>query len=63
VGARYPEDYPDVLAGDEVLWTWSTGGAAAVGWDGRIAVVGFGLENLDDADRTAALASLDAYLR
>jgi len=62
VGDAYPEDYPDVLSGDEVLWSWSTGGAAAVGWDHRVAVIGFGLENLSTADRAAAVADLLAWL-
>jgi hypothetical protein len=62
VGDAYPEDYPDVLTGDEILWSWSTGGAAAVGWDGRVAVIGFGLENLSTRELTAAVAELVAWL-
>lgn len=61
-GAVYPEDWPDVLDGDEVLWSYGTGGAAAVGGEGRVVVVGFGLENLADADLAPALAELLAYL-
>jgi hypothetical protein len=63
VGAQYPEDYPDVLDGDAIVWTWDTGGAAAVGWNRQVIVVGFGVENLDDADRRAALQSLEDWLR
>jgi hypothetical protein len=62
-GAEYPEDYPDVLDGDEVLWTYGTGGGAAVGWEQRVVVVGFGLENLRDIDRAVALPELAAWLR
>lgn len=58
VGAAYLEDSPDVLAGDDILWTWDTGGAAAVTWDDRVVVVGFGLENLAPADRADAFAAL-----
>lgn len=57
VGARYPEDYPDVLSGPEVVWRWSTGGAAAVR-SGPVTVVGFGLENLDEADLAEAVGEL-----
>jgi hypothetical protein len=62
VGAAYPEDYPDVLDGEEVLWTWSTGDPAAVVWDDRVVVVGFGLENLDETDRADAFGELLARL-
>lgn len=58
VGARYPEDYPDVLSGPEVVWRWSTGGAAAVR-SGPVLVIGFGLENLSTPDLAAAAAELD----
>lgn len=60
-GAAYPEDYPDVLDGDEVIWRYSTGAAAAVGWEGRVVVVGFGLENLADDDLAPAFAGLLAW--
>lgn len=62
VGDAYPEDYPDVLAGDTVLWSWSTGGAAAVGWDHRVVVIGFGLENLSAGHLAAAVADVAAWL-
>ncbi|MDP2315205.1 MAG: fibronectin type III domain-containing protein [Pseudomonadota bacterium] len=62
VGAAYPEDYPDVLVGDTTLWSWETGGAAAVGWDQRVVVVGFGLENLSRAHLASAVASLEDWL-
>ncbi|MFZ5477172.1 MAG: hypothetical protein ACOZNI_10390 [Myxococcota bacterium] len=61
-GSAYPEDYPDVLDGDEVIWTYDTGGAAAVGWDGRVVVVGFGVENIAPGTRDDALADLAAWL-
>ena len=38
------------------------GGAAAVGWDHRVVVIGFGLENLSSAQRAAALADLETWL-
>jgi len=62
VGDAYDEDFPDVLAGDETIWAWETGDPAAVGWDGRVVVIGFGLENLSDAHRASAFASLLAWL-
>jgi hypothetical protein len=57
IGAAYPEDYPDVLWGVDVLWRYDSGGAAAV-VDGDRAVVGFGLENIEPGARAAALAEL-----
>lgn len=62
VGAEYTEDYPDVLRGDEVIWQWATGGAAAVGWNSRVVVVGFGVENLEATARRDAMAQLRAWL-
>lgn len=62
LGEAYPEDYPDVLDGDEVVWTYATGGGAAVLSRGRVLVVGFGLENLPADRRAAAIASLVARL-
>lgn len=56
-GHAYPEDYPDVLSGPEVLWRYDTGGAAAVR-DGAHVVVGFPLETFDDATLPGALAEL-----
>ncbi len=56
-GKAYPEDYPDILAGDEILWTYATGGGAAVRTD-RVIAVGFPLETLDDGDLAAAAAAL-----
>lgn len=61
-GVTYEEDYPDVLGGDTVLWRYSTGGAAAVGWNHQIIVVGFALETLGDDDRAAALQELGQWL-
>jgi len=61
-GAVYPEDWPDVLAGDTELWTYATGGGAAVGHGRQIVVVGFGLENLADTDLAPALAELTDWL-
>lgn len=62
VGDYYNEDYPDVLAGDETIWEWDGGGAAAVGWDGRVVVVGFGVENLGAEERDDALTELRAWV-
>lgn len=56
-GVAYEEDYPDVLAGDQVVWTYDGGGAAAVR-SGNVLAVGFGLETLHPDDRDAALAEL-----
>ena len=60
-GVVYEEDWPDVLAGDSVVWSYATGGAAAVGRDGRIVVVGFALETMD-ADFEAAVAELVGWV-
>lgn len=62
VGDAYDEDYPDALYGDDVIWEWQTGQAAAVGWRNRVVVVGFGLENLSFDEMSAALGELGAYL-
>jgi hypothetical protein len=62
VGDAYTEDFPDVLDGDTTLWEWTSGGAAAVGYDNRVVVIGFGLENLPDGQLPAAVLSLDDYL-
>lgn len=62
MGVVYPEDSPDVLAGQSVLLRYSTGSAAAVGWAKRVIVVGFALETLADADRKAALDRLATWL-
>lgn len=59
-GVMYPEDYPDVLSGDTVIWNYTTGGAAAVAWHHQVITVGFGLENLEDVE--GALAELVAVL-
>jgi hypothetical protein len=61
-GAEYEEDYPDVLSGSVVLWRYATGGAAAVGWQHRVIVVGFGLENLAPVGRAEAIAELADWL-
>jgi hypothetical protein len=61
-GVVYPEDFPDVLAGDEVVWTYATGGAAAVGRaDHRVLAVGFALETLPDEALAPALAELTGW--
>jgi hypothetical protein len=60
-GVAYPEDYPDVLSGPDVIWNYSTGGAAAVG-DGDVVTVGFPLETLATADLPDALQDLSTYL-
>ena len=63
LGAAYPEVQPDVLSGgDAVLMSYDRGGAAAIGWQHRILVVGFGLENLPPASRPEVLAELRRWL-
>jgi len=61
-GVTYPEDYPDVLDGTDVLWTYGTGGAAAVSWHDRVVVTGFAIETLGKADREAAVGELLAWV-
>lgn len=61
-GVTYPEDYPDVLAGTDVLWTYGTGGAAAVSWHDRVVVIGFAIETLGKTDREAAVGELITWL-
>ncbi len=61
-GVAYPEDYPDVLSGEDTLLRYATGGAAAVGFDHRGIVVGFPLETLDEADRADVVGALTAWL-
>lgn len=60
--APYEEDYPDAFAATgegEVVFTYGTGAAAAVGIPGRTVIVGFPLELVDeDGARSAALAAL-----
>lgn len=62
MGVTYPEDYPDVLSGEQTLWSYATGGAAAVGWHGRVVVIGFAIETLDQPDRESAIADLLGWL-
>lgn len=62
MGVTYPEDYPDVLSGEDTLWSYATGGAAAVGWHGRVVVIGFAIETLDQADRESAIGELLGWL-
>jgi hypothetical protein len=61
-GVVYEEDWPDVLAGDTTLWTYATGGAAAVGWDHRVVVVGFPLETLADEQLAPAVGELVSWV-
>ncbi len=61
-GVAYEEDYPDVLSGEDEIWTYATSGGAAVGRDHRILVVGFPLETLEPGDLPVALGELVAYL-
>jgi hypothetical protein len=61
-GTVYEEDYPDVLSGQTELWTYDAGGSAAVGWESRVVVVGFGLETMEDSVLAEALPDLVAYL-
>ncbi|HMV68688.1 MAG TPA: hypothetical protein PKA64_17685, partial [Myxococcota bacterium] len=60
-GHAYDEDYPDVLAGDRVVWRYAGGAVAAVS-DGRAVVVGFPVETLTDGDLPGALAQLRGAL-
>ncbi|MEO1266758.1 MAG: hypothetical protein AAFX99_01590 [Myxococcota bacterium] len=62
LNSAYPEVMPDLLEGDTVFWRYSRGGAAAVGWNHRIAVVGFALENLAEPHRVQALGTLQQWL-
>ncbi len=62
MGVTYPEDFPDVLDGDDVLWTYATGGGAAVGWHQKVVVIGFAIETLDQPDRAAAIGDLLTWL-
>lgn len=63
-GVTYEEDFPDVLEGQEVIWAYDNGrGAAAVGWERRVVVVGFGLETLGDEQRPRAMGELLRWLR
>ncbi len=61
-GVAYPEDYPDVLSSQTTLWTYATGGGAAVGWNNQVIVIGFGLETMAQAVLAQSLPSLTAYL-
>lgn len=61
-GSSYAEDYPDVLSGDTTIWSYATGGGAAVGWNNQVIAVGFGLENLAEGDLPTALAELVSWL-
>ena len=63
-GVAYPEEYPDVFsatADSEVVWTYSTGGGAAVLWADHAAVIGFPLETLAADDLDEALADVRAW--
>lgn len=61
-GSVYEEDYPDVLSGETTIWSYDTGGAAAVIADGRLISVGFALETMDDATLSVALPELLSHL-
>jgi hypothetical protein len=61
-GEVYPEDFPDVLSGPTTLWTYATGGGAAVGWNRQVVVVGFGLETMRQEVLEVALPSLVSWL-
>jgi len=62
LGVVYPEDFPDVLSGSDVVLSYDTGGAAAVGWQEALVVIGFAIETLDDSDLASMLAHVRAYL-
>lgn len=61
-GVIYPEDYPDVLDAEETVWSYSTGGGAAVGHDHEVLAVGFALETMEDDTLVSAMAELTAWL-
>lgn len=61
-GVVYDEDYPDVLSGPQTIWSYDSGGAAAVGWNRQLVAVGFGIENLSDPELDAAVAELVGWL-
>ncbi len=57
-------DVLDALDGPDVIWSYDGHhGGAAVGRAHRVVFVGFGLENLSDADRAPALSELVKYLK
>lgn len=56
-GHAYEEDFPDVLAGDEVVWRYAGGQVAAVS-DGRVVLVGFGVETFEDELLGGAIVEL-----
>lgn len=56
-GVVYEEDYPDVLAGERTVWSYETGGGAAVAWE-RVVVVGFPLETMTDETLEEAMPEL-----
>lgn len=58
MGVTYPEDYPDVLDGDEVLWRYTNDKVAAVRWKSRVTVIGFAIETLGAADLAAAVGEI-----
>ncbi len=64
-GVAYPEDYPDVLAatdGGEIAWFYDSGDVAAVVWEDQIAVIGFPVETLAEADLPLALAEVQGWI-
>ncbi|MBN1945142.1 MAG: hypothetical protein JW797_05665 [Bradymonadales bacterium] len=61
-GVTYEEDYPDVLSGQTTIWTYATGGAAAVIWNSQVIAVGFPLETLADSQRSTAVQQLIGWL-
>lgn len=60
-GVAYEVKYPDVLSGSTVIWNYATGGAAAVGWNNRVVVVGFPIETITPADLPSAMTTLRDY--
>ena len=63
-GQRYPEDYPDVLGGPQVLWRYEPGSSgAAVGRAGSFVLVGFALETMSQATLTQALGQLLTWVK
>lgn len=57
-GVAYEEDFPDVLSGQRVLWEYDNGGGAAVAFDDRVVVVGFGIETIEPSQLSDAVYEL-----
>ncbi len=58
-----PEPQPEELDGDDIVLRYGDGAAAAVGFDHKVIITGFGLEALDPQSQVKAMARLSDYLR